>query len=359
MTAPATLSGSLGGVLTAFLDAHGLKAPQCRARLGRWKEDGRITVVEWATCLHLIQLECPRPALGLEIAGFMQPEHAGVLAYLALSCDNVGELVQQLLRFHPLMWQGFEVGVEERDDQVRLFWTPLQETPPALLDMARLGYETGIAGILQVLRTLCGSPQSPLAVTLLGAAPARIEPYEAFFGCPVTFSHRTSSITFSRALLQQPLGARDRVLHGLLERQASARLRAINPADRFLTGFQSALGRALDRGKPSLERVAADLAMSRATLQRRLHDRGMTFQQALDDTRFEMARMYLEDPRITLAEVAQLLSFSEQSAFTRAFRRWSGQTPRQFRARHTSSLRACDATRRPRRKSSTVGAVTR
>jgi AraC-like DNA-binding protein len=334
MTTPATLSGSLGGVLTTFLDAHGLNAPQCRARLGRWKEDGRITVVEWATCLHLIQLEHPRPALGLEIAGFMQPEHAGVLAYLALSCDDVGELVDQLLRFHPLMWQGFEVGVEEQGDRIHLSWTPLQATPPALLDLARLGYETGIAGILQLLRILCGSRPSPVAVTLLGAPPARIEPYQAFFGCPVTFSGHTSSMTFARSLLQQPLAARDRVLHSLLERQASARVRAIAPSDRFLTDFQRALGRALGKGTPSLEQVAADLAMSRATLQRRLQARGLTFQQALDNTRFEMARMYLEDPRVSLAEVAQLLSFSEQSAFTRAFRRWSGQTPGQFRARH-------------------------
>jgi AraC-like DNA-binding protein len=265
----------------------------------------------------------------------MEPEHAGVLAYLALSCDTVGELMDQLLRFHPLMWQGFDVRVEEQGERVSLFWTPHQATPPAFLDLARLGYETGIAGILQMLRILCGTDHSPLAVTLLGAPPAQIAPYQAFFGCPVSFSDRTSSMTFARTLLQQPLAARDQVLHRLLERQASARLRAITPGDRFLTDFQRALGRALGKGTPSVERVAADLAMSRATLQRRLQDRGLTFQQALDNTRYELARMYLEDPRVSLAEVAQLLSFSEQSAFTRAFKRWSGGTPGEFRAGNT------------------------
>ena len=333
MTALATLSGSLGGVLTSFLDARRLAAPQCRARLARWKQDGRITVVEWATCLYLIQQDYPAPALGLEIGEFMEPEHAGVLAWLALSCDTVGELVDQLLRFHSLMWQGFDVRLEEQADRVSLFWTPQQATPSALLDLARLGYETGIAGILQMLRILCGTDHSPLAVTLLGAPPAQVAPYRAFFGCPVTFSERTSSMTFACSLLQQPLAARDQVLHRLLARQASARQRAISARDRFLIDFQRALGRALDRGVPSLEQVAADLAMSRATLQRRLQGRDLTFQQALDSIRFELARMYLEDPRVSLAEVAQLLSFSEQSAFTRAFRRWSGRTPGEFRAR--------------------------
>jgi AraC-like DNA-binding protein len=335
MATLATLSGSLGGVLTAFLDARGLAAPQCRARLARWREDGRITVVEWASCLYLIQQDYPAPALGLEIGEFMEPEHAGVLAYLGLSCDTVGELMAQLMRFHPLMWQGFDVRMEEQADSLTIFWTPLQATPPAFLDLARLGYETGIAGILRMLRTLCGADHSPQAVTLLGAPPAQTAPYRAFFGCPVSFSDRTSSMTFSRALLQQPLAARDTVLHRLLARQTSARQRAISAGDRFLTDFQRALGQALGKGTPSVERVAADLAMSRATLQRRLQDRGLTFQQALDNTRFEMARMYLEDPRVSLAEVAQLLSFSEQSAFTRAFRRWSGRTPGEFRAGST------------------------
>jgi AraC-like DNA-binding protein len=330
---PATLSGSLAGVLEAFLDARGLAAPACRARLALWQEDGRVSVVEWAACLHLIQLEYPQPALGLEIARAMQPEHVGVLAYLALSCDTVGELVDQLLRFYPLMWQGFDVRLEDQGDSVELSWTPRDPTPPALLELARLGYETGIAGMLQILRTLCGAPHSPAAVTLLGAAPPRIEPYQAFFGCPVHFSDHTSSLTLPRSALQLPLAARDRVLRSLVERQASARLQAIASGDPFLSAFQRALGRALALGKPSLPAVAAQLAMSRATLQRRLQMRGLTFQMALDNYRFELARMYLEDPRISLVEVAQLLAFSEQSAFNRAFRRWSGQTPRQFRVR--------------------------
>ncbi len=333
MATPATLSGSLAGVLEAFLDAHGLAAPACRARLALWQEDGRVTVAEWATCLHLIQLEYPQPALGLEIARAMQPEHVGVLAYLALSCDTVGELVDQLLRFYPLMWQGFDVRLEDQGDSVELSWTPLEPTPPALLELARLGYETGIAGLLQILRTLCGAPHCPSAVTLLGAAPSQIEPYQTFFGCPVRFSEHTSSMTLPRSALQLPLAARDRVLRRLVERQASARLQAMASDDPFLSAFQRALGRALAMGKPSLQRVATQLAMSRATLQRRLHSRGRTFQQALDNYRFELARMYLEDPRVSLAEVAQLLAFSEQSAFNRAFRRWSGQTPREFRAR--------------------------
>lgn len=327
----ATLSGALGGVLVRFLDARGLPARACRARLAHWKPDGRIPAVEWALCLHLIQAEDPRPALGLEIARHMQPEHAGLLAYLALACDDMGELVTQLERFHRLMWQGFAVQVQRGTDDVTLTWTPLQAPPPHTLEIARLAFETGIAGIVQLFRALAGDAQSPRAVTLLGAPPRDLAPYTAFFGCPVAFSDHTSSLCFPASTLRLPISAKDNALRQLVERQAQAQLRAIAPADAFLDRFRAALVRALGAGTPTLAAVAAELGMSRASLQRQLQARGTGFQQALDGIRYEMARMYLENPALSLAEVALLLAFSEQSAFCRAFRRWSGQPPLRYR----------------------------
>lgn len=327
----ATLSGALGGVLTRFLDAQGLPARACRARLAHWKPDGRVPAVEWALCLHLIQAEDPRPALGLAIARHMQPEHAGLLAYLALACDDMGELLTQLERFHRLMWQGFTVEVRRDRDRVTLTWTPDRPPPPHTLDVARLAFETGIAGIVHLFRGLAGDAQSPLAVTLLGAPPPDLAPYEAFFRCPVAFSDRTSALVFPAALLRLPVTAKDTVLRELVERQAQAQLRAIAPGDAFLAAFRAALVRALGAGAPTIAVVARELGLSRATLQRQLQARGTGFQQALDGIRYELARMYLENPALSLAEVALLLAFSEQSAFCRAFRRWSGQTPRRYR----------------------------
>ncbi|MDP2227490.1 MAG: AraC family transcriptional regulator ligand-binding domain-containing protein [Moraxellaceae bacterium] len=329
----ATLSGALAGLLLGFLDARGLAARACRARLTHWRPDGRIPAVEWARCLQLIQAEHPHPALGLEIAQYIQPEHAGPLAYLALACDDMGELMAQLERFHRLMWQGFAVEVLRSDADITLRWTPYQAPPPAALDIARLAFETGIAGIVHLFRMLAGKHFTPAAVTLLGAAPADRRPYDACFGCPVSFSAGTSSLTYRSADLRMPIHTRNSALRQLVERQALAQLRAIAPTDVFLAGFRPALLRALNTGTPTLAVVAAELGLSRASLQRRLQARDTSFQQALDRVRFEMAMMYLENPGLSLTEIGLLLAFSEQSAFCRAFRRWSGQTPRAFRAR--------------------------
>ncbi len=330
--AESTLSGALGGVLTDFLNARGLQAVECRKRLARWKPDGRISVLEWSTCLYLISQEDDRPELGLEIARHFQPEHAGLMAYLALSCRNIGELMEQLDRLHHLMWQGFHVSLQWSLEGIfTVSWATY--TPPStdVLDVVRLAYETGIAGIVHFFRVLCGDAHTPCAVTLMGAPPQKIEPYEAFFRCPVTFSPHTSSLSFTREILALPISAKETVLRQLVERQAAAQIRALDSNDTFMLAFRQALSRAISVGKPTIEYVAADLSTSRITVQRRLKAYGTGFQEILDKTRFEMARLYIENPRLSLAEIALLLAFSEQSAFCRAFRRWSGISPQQFR----------------------------
>jgi len=326
-----TLSGSLAGALLSYLDAERLPARECRARLAHWKADGRIDATEWALCLYLIEQEAPRPALSLAIARHFQLEHAGLLAYFALSCDHLGEVIAQFDRVHRLMWQGFDVDLQRTGGQVTLSWaTPL---PPdeTIRDIAQLAYETGIAGIVQILRILCGESLSPSAVTLVGKPPQTLAVYESFFGCPVSFSPDTSSLGFSSATLKLPISAKSTILKQLVERQAEAQLRAIDATDDFMSAFRSALGRAINAGSPTIDVVARELAMSRITLQRRLAARHTGFQEALDKTRFEMARMYMENPRLSLADIALLLAFSEQSAFNRAFRRWSGETPHHYR----------------------------
>jgi len=102
------------------------------------------------------------------------------------------------------------------------------------------------------------------------------------------------------------------------------------PSD-FDRAVQQLLVRLLPEGEVSVDKVARALHQSTRTLQRRLADRGMSWQQLLDRTREQLARQYLRDPGLSLAEIGLLLGYSEQSAFTRAFRRWTGQTPQVFR----------------------------
>jgi AraC-like DNA-binding protein len=101
-----------------------------------------------------------------------------------------------------------------------------------------------------------------------------------------------------------------------------------------------AIGGRLRGGDPSLESVARELGMSERSLQRRLRDVGYTFNALADEVREATARLYLEQPDIALAEIGYLLGFAEQSTFTRAFKRWTGITPKQARDRAVQSRAA-------------------
>lgn len=319
------VSGALTGMLHAYLDARGIAAPACRARLAAWPEDARIPLADWIVLLDEIAQVDPRPALGLHIGEQIQPRHAGIMGYIGLSCDSLGEAFLRFERFHRLVYDGNPAAMAIHGDVVSLSWGIEHGVPGQLAD------ETGIAAFTTMVRRLVRHPLPLTAINFVNPAPADLRPYEAFFGCPVTFGGTLTCITFPTPYLMLPVAHSDPGLRTLLENQAEALLRALPSGQAFPTELKAALARSLHEGEPTLEHVAQRLAMSPRTLQRRLAELDLSFQHLLDRTRAELARGYLLEGNLTLSEIALLLGYSEQSAFNRAFKRWTGQTPRAVR----------------------------
>lgn len=324
------LSSSLGDLLRDYLDAEGLPASVCRSRIAAWEVDGRVSITEWVACLASISQDYPRPALGLAIGRHAQPRHGGMLGYLCLSSENFGEVVERISRFYELAWGGIAVPITRTTDTVRIRWV-MAEGMPTQSRLVQLSHETGLAFLLTVIRLLLDAPVNPEAVEMGGPTPERPELYEQFFQCPVTFNASAASISFSTRYLALPVRMGSSALRAFVERQAEAKLGTLARSDVFLTTLHTALVRALHAGNPTIIHVARSMAMSRATLQRRLEARSLTFRGFLDKTRLELARMYLADPRLTLTEITWMLAFSEQSAFSRSFKRWTGHSPHAYR----------------------------
>lgn len=319
------VSGALTGLLLDYLDSRGLAAVPCRQRLTAWPADSRMPLSEWIALLDMIAAADPRPALGLAIGQCIQPRHAGVMGYLGLSCDTVGEALLRFERYHRLVYDGNPIQLDLSPEQVRISWGIVHGRPGQLAD------ETAIAAFATLTRMLVDTPVYARRVEFVNAAPGSIAPYEDFFQCPVSFGHTRTTVVFSADYLALPIRHRDPGLRTLLEQQADALLRTLPDSDEFEHALRQALVRALHRGEPTLENVAASLHLSPRTLQRRLADRDLHFHDLLEATRLALARDYLGNPNLSLTEIALLLGYSEQSAFTRAFRRWTGQTPRQAR----------------------------
>lgn len=319
------VSGALTGMLRDYLDSRAIAAPECRERLAAWPEDARIPLGEWIVLLREIEKVDPRPALGLYIGEHIKPRHAGIMGYIGLSCDSLGEAFMRFERFHRLVYDGNPAVMNIHGDVVSLSWGIEHGLPGQLAD------ETAIAAFATIVRQLVNQKLTPTAINFVNPAPADVAVYEDFFGCPVTFGGTLTCVTFPTRYLMLPVAHSDPGLRTLLENQAEALLRALPSNQSFQTELKQALARSLHEGAPTLEHVAQRLAMSPRTLQRRLADLDLSFQHLLDRTRAELARGYLLEGNLTLSEIALLLGYSEQSAFNRAFKRWTGQTPRSLR----------------------------
>ncbi|HET8731419.1 MAG TPA: AraC family transcriptional regulator [Moraxellaceae bacterium] len=321
------VSGALTGMLRDYLDDRGIVSPACRRQLEQWPEDARIPLAEWIALLQEIARADPRPGLGLYIGEHILPRHAGVMGYIGLSCDSLGEAFLRFDRFHRLVYDGNPAVMSIHGDVVSLSWGIEHGYPGQLAD------ETAIAAFATIVERLVDRKLRPTAINFVNPAPPDTAIYDAFFGCPVTFGGTLTSVTFPAQYLALPIAHSDPGLRVLLEQQADALLRALPGNKDFEKDLKTALARSLHEGAPTLEHVARRLAMSPRTLQRRLSALDLSFQHLLDRTRAELARGYLLEGNLTLSEIALLLGYSEQSAFNRAFRRWTGQTPRALRAK--------------------------
>lgn len=322
------VSAALAEMLRQYLDDEGLGAPELRARLAAFTGQQRMPVETWWSLLERIAALRPQPAAGLAIGRRARPHHVGVLGYLAMSCETLGQALARFQRFQPLLHNLTPTLATRRGEDFRLSWDPSYGRSTRLSD------EVLVSAMLTLARQLTGRP----ALRLLGvefAGPPPDDPavYEGALECPVRFECRTLVVHLPAAALALPIDTRDPHLRALLDQQAEALLRVLPQADAFLSGLQRGIVAALQDGEPALEQLAARLDVSSRSLYRRLQERGLTYKGVLGETRYELARGYLADPKLSLPEIALLLGYSEQSAFTRAFKSWAGEPPLRYRRR--------------------------
>jgi AraC-like DNA-binding protein len=195
----------------------------------------------------------------------------------------------------------------------------------------RLSNEATIASIASISRQVSTRPFRPRAVYFKHAAPATLVHHEAYFGCPVHFGTDRDALLVSAESLQTPNRLGDPGLARFFAMHLDAEVAVLGEATPLDRQVRDHVARCLSEGIPALSDVARRLGMSGRTLQRRLAELGFSYQKLVDEARRELATRLLRQTDFSLIEVAFMTGFSGQSAFTRAFKRWAGQTPRSFR----------------------------
>ena len=342
------VTGAWTQLLADWLDHENLPAPEIRAALARWAADDIVPIPVWRALLERATALRPlAPAPGLAIGALVQPRHVGVMGYVVLASRNLGEALLAYQRYERLFYGAdlAEVGAKGTDTEIR--WRHDHLAPG--LALGQLADSVGIAALITFLRRQVENAPPLSLITFdnpAPASPADLAAYEAFFGCPVRFGDTRTRVRFPKGYLAIPMLHSDPGLRALLDRQAQALLLALPNSDVFDRALQQVMLKLLPEAAATLPRAARELHLSVRTLQRRLDARDMTWQVLLDRTREQLARQYLADRSLTLGDIALLLGYSEQSAFNRAFRRWTNRTP----ARMRKSTAAMSSTRQVRHR---------
>ena len=317
--------GGLGHLLFAFSEANGLKISD---KLQQVQNLERFDFNLWREILDDIQQQIKSPALGLEIAAHVQPKHLGIIAYIAQSCETMGEALSRYFDYHRLIFDGSPLKIESfPDGYLGIHWTTL---PSPLI--TQITDEIAIALMVQFLRHFLSTKDIQLhQINFAHAKPQNLKIYENFFQCPVKFNQPQTELIFPMHVMTVPLSHGDQTLQKLLMQQAQALLNDLPNSSQIDERLQQNILLGLQKNLYQIGEVAKQLNISIRQLQRHLQNQGTTYQQRVQEVRKLLAVQYLQDPYLGLHEIALLLSYSEQSAFQRAFKQWTGITPQQWR----------------------------
>lgn len=275
------------------------------------------------------------PALGVRVGQLFDPSSLGVVGHVLRNSTTLAEVVEHWRRFEDLVDDARLLTQVREGQRLRLTIRRQDHIDPeanrplvefAVFSVLRLlDFITGGTGRayrhLQRLEFRHRQPDHAIVDLYRLAAP----------GAAIRFARPVNALVADLALLQEPVVYADPALLEISARRAEQALRDRHKGAGLVPRVRQAISRRLQDGTLSVANVAADLATSRATLQRRLQGAGVSFRQLVTETRKEQACMLLADPARPVAEIAYLLGYAEPAAFIHAFRRWTGCSPSAWR----------------------------
>ncbi len=269
-------------------------------------------------------------AFGLHFAETYDFGALGAVSYAVLNAPSVGTALANFERYGRTHWEGGRLGLEVHGHEARLAHDVGTEGRARSRQYAEGSAVVG----LRLVRQLIGSEWAPRRILFGHPRPARTGEHARILGVPIRFDAPVSvALAFDAADLQRPVPHADRRLLPIVQRHLDERLAAHDDDGGWLAGVRESVALGVCDGPPSIEAVAARLGLSVRTLQRRLGAQGIVFKRLVDEVRRELALRYLADGKSDLTEIAFLVGYSELSAFDRAFRRWTGSTPRAHQKR--------------------------
>jgi AraC-like DNA-binding protein len=271
--------------------------------------------------------------LGFHLAQHFDLRECGMLYYVLAASPNIGEAIRNLVRYLAVANESLRLGVSESKKNTVL---TVGYKIPRHTD--RLFVEYGYAVVIRAFRELTGRNVSPIAVSFIHGRSTNIAEFSRFYGCPVKFNANADRIVLPTDALAAPILTSDKYLLQILQStcdEVLAKRGKISSTVRAMV--ENEIVQLLPHGKAQVEKVASALGMSERTLGRRLSEEGTSYAAVLDELRRDLSAQYLNDPALSLNQIAWLLGYSMVTSLNHAFRRWTGNSPKALGLRTTNS----------------------
>jgi AraC-like DNA-binding protein len=330
-----TALATLGQIGARVLEMYGLDAPAMFERRGidpalLSNPNARIPSRAWDLLARDAASRIPDPAFGLLAARCWHPSNLGALGHAWLTSSTLRTGLGRVVRYWRLLGEASSTRLEESSAGITIVLA--RQAPDPVSSAVTADFVMSL--LVDMCRMNAGSSLRPVAVSLRRSRPKDSAAYRRHFGCVVHFTADEDSFMLSRRDVDRPLPTSNRQLAATLDRILVEQLAHLDKSD-VVARCQANLRDQLSSGEVSEDVMAERLHMSRRTLQRKLAEVDLTYQKLVDDTRRDLAMRHLEDPRHSITDVTFLLGFSQQSAFTRAFKRWTGMSPSEYRAKRS------------------------
>lgn len=270
---------------------------------------------------------------GLLVGEHAGPSSLGVAGFMLRSAPDVGSALRSLVQHLDLQDQGGVPTLHVSGNVTKLGYDIIL---PGVAAADQI-YDITMAIACNIMRGLCGKGWNPDEVLLSTLQPQNLAPYRRFFRAPLHFNAEQSVVVFPTRWLDHQIPSADALLHRHLEKEAAELHNLRNPDTDIVSSLHRLLRQSLVSRQCTVPDLARQLHIHERTLNRRLQEEGTSFRRELDTIRYEMARHFLVESAMPIARIARALNYADVSAFSRAFKRWAGMTPAQWRMHNGSS----------------------
>lgn len=281
--------------------------------------------------------------LALQVGAAATPEDMGIVGHMLLNCANLVEVLNILVQYSQLLLN-MDVHFAEKKDHYTLEMISSQSGPYEIDNSPLIRYrvESAVAWIVTILRYF-KNDLTPYELFFKHSRPGYFRTYRKIFETGLHFNQPTNKMLFHKNDFNISSGKSNPYLLRLYRKHADQLLKELQSPESLEQQIEKIISDHLVSQTVNLEMVADCLQVNRWKLVRLLKERSRNFQQIQDNVRYKLARAYLENKQVQIGEIHELLGYSEPSAFTRAFKRWSGLSPREYQQRYSAQSAAAPA----------------